>query len=107
MKEARKVGDMTVNDGKGLYDNQGMCDVLLESINYLPKLLIDNQFIAFCKTIADIGAIIRNLKKGIANDLKSKDKNIEMLKKTREELGVAVETIPIEKIKDGVNDGSN
>lgn len=96
MKE-KKIGGITVNDGKGLYDNEGMCDVLLESINGLPKLLIDNQFIAFCKTIADIGVIIRNLKKGIAADLQAKDEKIEMLKKTVNELGGNLELNPIEK----------
>lgn len=92
---------MKVNDGKGLWDNRGMCDVLLESVNQLPKLLIDNQFVAFSKTLYDMAQIIVNLKKGIAADLKSKDENIEFLKETIRNLGGEVETVPVDNIKDG------
>lgn len=97
------IGDnaMKTNDGHGLWDNQGICDVLLESVNQLPKLLIDNQFVSFCKTLSDMAQIIVNLKKGIAADLKSKDENIELLKETIKNLGGSVDTIPVEKLKDG------
>ena len=92
---------LKANDGHGLWDNQGICDVLLESVNQLPKLLIDNQFVSFCKTLSDMAQIIVNLKKGIAADLKSKDEIIETLKETIKNMGGSVETIPLENMKDG------
>ena len=99
--ETRKIGGVTVNNGNGLYDNEGMCDVLLESVNQLPKFLIDNQFIAFSRTISDIGVIIVNLKKAIASEKKINNEKVEMLKKTINELGGNLERIPIDNIKDG------
>ena len=101
---------LKANDGHGLWDNMGVCDVLLETINQLPKLLIDNQFVSFCKTLSDMAEIVVNLKKGIADDLKSRDENIEILKETIKNMGGSVDTVPVENFiakKDGANNGSN
>lgn len=75
----KKIGDITVNDGKGLYDSEGLCDSLLMDLNRMQKLLIDNQFIAFCDLIAKMGQKISNLKKGIRADIEDRDRQIEEL----------------------------
>lgn len=77
---------MTVNDGKGLYDNEGMCKLLLKDLNELPKLLIDNQFIEFGRKIGEMGQKILNLHKGIRADMESKNQQIEELKRANDEL---------------------
>ena len=82
----KKVGDMTVNDGKGLYDNEGLCDTLLVELNRIPKILMDGQYIQFCAVIQSMAQRITNLKQGIKTDLESKDKIIEELKKANEAL---------------------
>lgn len=75
----KKIGDITVNDGKGLYDSEGLCDSLLMDLNRMQKLLIDNQFIAFCDLIAKMAQKINNLKKGIRSDIEDRDMQIEEL----------------------------
>jgi hypothetical protein len=82
----KKVGDMTVNDGKGLYDNEGLCDALLVELNRIPKILMDGQYIQFCAVIQSMAQRITNLKQGIKTDLESKDKIIEELKKANQAL---------------------
>ena len=82
----KKVGDLTVNDGKGLYDNEGLCESLLADMNNLPKMLMTGQYIQFCAVIQSMAQRIINLKQGIKTDLESKDKIIEELKKANEAL---------------------
>jgi hypothetical protein len=86
MAEARKLGDLTVNDGKGLYDNEGVCDTLLVDLNRLPKILMDGQYIQFCAVIQSMAQRIKNLKEGIRNDTDSLKNNIETLKRANDEL---------------------
>lgn len=69
-----------VNDGKGLYDNAGLCDTLLVDLNMLQRLLIDNQFVAFSEKIVSMSQRIVNLKKGILEDGESMKAKIEDLK---------------------------
>ena len=82
----KQIGDLTVNDGKGMYDNEGMCKLLLKDLNELPKLLIDNQFIEFGRKIGEMGHKILNLHKGIHSDMESKNQQIEELKMINDEL---------------------
>lgn len=89
---------MTVNDGKGLYDNEGLCKTLIADLNSLPKLLIDNQFIEFSRKIGEMGQKLLNLHKGIHADDESKKQQIEELKRINDELL---------KEKDGVTNGTD
>lgn len=90
--------DFTVNDGKGLYDNEGLCKTLIADLNSLPKLLIDNQFIEFSRKIGEMGQKLLNLHKGIHADSESKKQQIEELKRINDELL---------KEKDGVTNGTD
>ena len=82
----KKVGDLTVNDGKGLMDNEGLCDSLLVDLNRIPKALMDGQNIQFCAIIQSMAQRLTKLKSGIKADLESKDKIIEELKRLNDEL---------------------
>ena len=106
----KKIGDMTVNDGNGLYDNEGLCDSLLMDINKIPKLLIDNQFIAFCDMIAKMGQKINNLKKGIRAEISARDEQIEDLRKLNNELAEKAFGLPVDRENEkteGHDDGSD
>jgi hypothetical protein len=82
----KKIGDITVNDDKGLYDNEGLCDTLLVDLNRLPKILMDGQYIQFCAVIQSMAQRITNLKDGIRKDTDSLKNNIEELKRANETL---------------------
>jgi hypothetical protein len=82
----KKIGDTTVNDGNGLYDNEGLCDTLLYDLNRIPKILMDGQYIQFCAVIHSMAQRLVNLKGGIKADLDGKDRIIEQLKQANESL---------------------
>jgi hypothetical protein len=82
----KKIGDVTVNDGKGLYDNEGLCDTLLYDLNRIPKILMDGQYIQFCAMIQSMAQRVKHLKDGIKEDLADKDRIIEDLKRANDSL---------------------
>ena len=98
----KKVGDITVNDGKGLMDNEGLCDSLLLDLNNVPKLLMTGQYIQFCALISSMGQKLVNLKKGIKADRQAMEEKYNDLKQLNDRL---VRQIPVEK--DGASDGKN
>ena len=73
--------------GNGTYTSEELVDTLLVDLNMLPKFLINNQYIGFCKGIADIGQKMILLKKGIHDDIANKNKLIEQMKRQNELLG--------------------
>ena len=77
---------MTVNDGKGLYDNEGLCDTLIVDCNNIPKQLMTGNYVQFCNTLVQMVQKIANLKKGIQAETESLKQNIEELKKANKEL---------------------
>lgn len=83
----KQIGDMKVNDGGGLWDNEGLVDTLIVDLNRLPKLLMDGQYIAACNTVATMGQRLQNLKEGIKNDSEAKQAQIDELGKLNEEMG--------------------
>ena len=70
-----------VNDGNGLWDNQGLCDTLTTDLNNMVKAVVSGKYILFSGIVAQMAQKIDNLKKGIAADLASKDAIIEELKR--------------------------
>ena len=93
---------MKVNNGNGLYDNQGLCDSLIADLNGIVKNMAEGQYVNFCMGVSNITKKILNLKKGIADDIKSKDEVIEELKRMLRESGQEVlDGIPAELIDEG------
>lgn len=86
---------MTVNDGKGLFDNEGICDQGIIICNAAMKELISGRYLAFADKMQQIAKIFANLKKGIKADHESMEQKIEDQKKIisllEEKTGVPVE----------------
>ena len=101
----KKVGNIAVNDGKGLMDNEGLCDSLLLDLNNLPKVLMTGQYIQFCSVISSMAQKLVNLKKGITDDMQSMKDKVEELKRTNDDLMEQISGLPIERNGDG--DGKN
>lgn len=93
----RKIGDVTVNDGKGLYDNEGICDTLINDLNALPKVLMNGQYIQFCAMVASMAQRLVNLKKGIKNDMDSLKNRLEELKRMNNDLIEQVTGLPADR----------
>ena len=77
---------MTVNDGKGIYDNEGLCDLLINDLNNLPKLLVSGQYIQFCAAVTGMAQKLINLKEGITKDMDSMKEKLEELKRVNDNL---------------------
>lgn len=100
----KKVGDLTVNDGKGLMDNEGLCDSLLLDLNNLPKVLMTGQYIQFCAKVSSMAARLANLKKGIADDMQSMKDKVEELKRMNNDLVKQLSEIQVERNGDSNGD---
>lgn len=80
MADTRKIGDITVNDGGGLFDSEGLCNTLVNDINNLVKQAVSGNYLLFCDTVVQMTQKVVELKKGIKADLDSKNRVIEQLK---------------------------
>ena len=74
------MGNINVNDGKGLMDNEGLCDSLLNDLNIVIKSMACGQYVNMCIFVTQMAQKITNLKKGIASDIANKNHVIEELK---------------------------
>ena len=103
--EKKKIGDITVNDGKGLFDNEGMCGLLLIDLNNLPKLLIQGQYIQYCTLVSTMSQKLINLQKGIKTDREALVAEIEELKQMNHNLVEQITGLPVSK--DGAENGTD
>ena len=101
----KKVGDLTVNDGKGLMDNEGLCDSLLYDLNNIPQVLMNGQYIQFCAKVSSMAQKLVNLKKGITDDMQAMKDKVEELKRMNDSLVEQITGLPVEK--DGAENGKN
>lgn len=101
----KNVGDITVNDGQGLFDSGGLCDTLVRDLNNLPKLLMTGQYIQFCALVADMAQRVVKLKSGIANDMESMKNKVDEIKRMNDSLVEQMTGFPVEK--DGVDNGAS
>ena len=104
----KKIGDVTVNDGNGLFDNEGLCDTLIRDLNSLPKMLISGQYIQACAMIVSMAQRLVNLKDGIKKDMQSLKDRIEELKHMNNDLIEQVTGLPADRSneRDGGCDGN-
>lgn len=103
--EEKKIDGMTVNDGKGLYDNEGLCDSLIMDCNNLVKILLSGNYVQFCNTIVQMVKKLVNLKEGIKKDMDSMKNKVEDLKRMNDSLVEQMTGLPAEK--DGVKNGAD
>lgn len=92
----KKIGDMTVNDGKGLFDNEGLCDSLIGDLNSLIKFIISGQYVQSCAIVTGMAQKLLNLKKGIKADMDSMKEKVEELKRINDSLFEQISGLPVE-----------
>ena len=86
-----------VNDGGGLYDNEGLCDSLIEDLNNLLKNAAAGQYIRVCSISMEIVQKLMNLKKGIRADRKSLEEQLEDLKRLNNDLAEKAFGVPVDR----------
>lgn len=70
---------ITVNDGKGLLDNTGLINSLIEDCDSLVSYLFTGQRILFCSQIVQMVQKLGRLREGVKNDLEDRDRQIKEL----------------------------
>ena len=85
-----------VNDGGGLWDNEGLVNTLIVDCNSLQKLLIDGQYVGFCSKIVEMVQKLSSLQDGIKADMAAKDKVIDELRRRNMELSEKVYGLPVD-----------
>jgi hypothetical protein len=93
----KQIGNITVNDGKGLYDNEGLCDSLILDCNNAVKSLTGGNYVQFCGIIVQMVKKLANLKEGIKNDMDSMRKQVAELEKLIDSLYEQKTGIPVDK----------
>ena len=101
----KKIGDITVNDGNGLFDNEGLCDSLIMDCNNAVKSLTNGNYVQFCSIVVQMVQKLSNLKDGIRKDMESMQNKIDELKKINDSLVELTTGLPVEK--DGAENGNN
>lgn len=73
------MDEIKVNDGKGLLDNVGLINSLIEDCDNLAACLFSGQRILFCGQLVQMVQKLGNLREGVKNDLADKDRQIKEL----------------------------
>ena len=94
---AKQIGDVTVNDGKGLYDNEGLCDSILLDLNNLMKHIVSGQYFQFCSDVTTIAQKVVNLKDGIKKDMDSMKEKVDELKRMNDDLVEQNTGLPVDR----------
>lgn len=91
------MGNPKINDGGGLWDNEGVCDRGVVLCNAALKDLVSGQYLAFSNKMEQIAQIFNNLKTGIKNDRESLEQKIEELKRANDALVSEKTGLPVLK----------
>ena len=75
-----------VNDGGGLFDEEGLIDSLIIDCNNAVKAVASGEYIGWCGISVQMVQKLSALKRGISADIKSRDEQISELKKINDEL---------------------
>lgn len=80
---------------EGLFNYSDLLDTLTTDCNNLVRNMAEGQYIQFCNRIVSMAQKIQELKTGMKNDLDSKDRQIEELKKLNNEMASKITGLPV------------
>lgn len=93
-------GNLNVNDGNGLYDNEGLIDSLVVDCNNAIRNLVEGKYVLWCNIMVQMVQKLGNLKKGVHDDIESRDKQISDLENLLDEYANS-------RLKDGEKNGAD
>ena len=95
----KRIGDLVINDGRGIYDNEGIAETLIDDLNNLLKALISQQYIFCIDIVVQMSQKIDKLRKGINADMNDLKYQLEDMKRLNNEL--------LDRINDGGGHGGS
>lgn len=87
----------------GLYTNDELIDSLIVDCNESVKAITSGQMVLWCKIVYEMVVKLQNLKKGVADELKNREENIETLKEQLRNVGATVEDISVDELGEATN----
>lgn len=103
----KKVTELAVNNGSGLYDSEGLIDTLISDCNNAVRACVGGQYIAFCNTMVQMVQKLGKLKNGVQSEIASREETINHLKSQLRELGAEIEEVPAERLTEIIGRKSN
>lgn len=100
MAEARRVANVTVNDGNGLLDNMGLIDSLIVDVNNQFKALVSGEYVRFQDLSVKMIQKLANLRNGIKTERESLEEENAELRRMNDELAEKVYGVPVEKAEE-------
>jgi hypothetical protein len=86
MAEKRNINGVTLNDGNGLMDHDGLIDSLIIDCNNAVKQIVSGSYVTWCGTMLIMAKKLNELKIGINNDAKDMRDRITALEKMNSDL---------------------
>lgn len=88
---------VNVNDGKGLFDNEGLIDTLILDCNSIVKDLAGGECVRFCSRIVQMVQKLSNLKTAMREELESKDEQIRQANRLTNDILEAETGLPVDR----------
>ena len=90
-------GKITVNDGKGFLDTDGMIDSVIVECEIATRKLVGGNAIGFCSAMAEIVSKLSALKTGVRAEMDSKNAVIADLKRLNNDLAEKAYGVPADR----------
>ena len=94
--EKRSIDGVTVNDGKGLLDNDGLMQTIIVDCNDAVKGALSGNYISFCDKMVQVVQKVSLLRKNWEQEINAKEKQIADLMDRNHELLEGITGIPDE-----------
>lgn len=94
--EKRSIDGVTVNDGKGLLDNDGLMQTIIVDCNDAVKGVVAGNYISFCDKMVQVVQKVALLRKNWEQEMSAKDKQINDLTVRNHELLEGITGLPDE-----------
>ena len=91
-----------INDGGGLYDNEGLVDTIILDCNELIKMLFSGRYIEFCATLVAMVQKLGSLKNGIKNEKAAAREQMADLRRMNNDLAEKAYGQPVDRGNENV-----
>jgi len=97
MAKEKKIGDITVNDGHGLMDNEGLVESMISDLNNLLKNMAAGQYIRVCSIVMEMVQKLQNLNKSMKAERKDFIDQLADLRRLNNDLAEKAFSEPIDR----------
>ena len=89
--------EINVNDNGGLLNTEGMIDSMIVECSDMVKTRVSGNYVGFCVKTVDMVQRLTALKKGVADEMESKDEIIRELRRVNNDLTERLTGLPADR----------